>query len=156
MPEILLTQGKTARVDDRDYTYLNQWHWHAYRVREIIYAQRSGDNNRHNILMHRQLLGVLDGFEVDHIDGDGLNNCRTNLRVCLHQQNGYNRAKRIAKSSVYKGVSWHQICGKWRASIKVNGKMIDLGHFLSEKEAALSYNQAASYHFGEFAKLNVI
>jgi len=139
MKEIKLTQGKVALVDDEDFEYLNQYKWYASQG----YAKRRG-----NIMIHQQL-----GFyEGDHLDGNGLNNQKYNLRFCTSAQNNMNRQKRNNCKSKYKGVSRQKHGIKWIAYI--NGKYI--GSYDIEEQAALAYNHKAKELFGEFARLNDI
>ena len=95
-------------------------------------------------------------MQVDHIDGNGLNNQRNNLRIVTNQQNGMNQKKqRRSTTSRYKGVCWHNKNKGWMAGIKHNRKTIYLGCYETEEEAALAYNTEATRIFGEYAKLNV-
>ncbi len=91
---------------------------------------------------------------VDHIDNDKTNNNWENLRYATHAENSRNMKKHTDGSSIYKGVSWDKLANKWRAQI-IHGKVINLGRFTNEREAANSYNKAAMEHFGDFAKLNI-
>jgi hypothetical protein len=92
-------------------------------------------------------------MEIDHINGDGLDNRRENLRICNHQQNSGNQGPR-GGSSRFKGVCWHKNHRIWAAFIGIDFKQKHLGHFHTEEEAARAYDVAALEHFGEFAKLN--
>lgn len=152
--EIPLTQEMVAVVDAADYAYLNQWKWYALKVEKLCYAVRSIKGGV--MLMHRQLLNVTKGKEIDHKDGDGLNNCRSNLRICNHQQNHYNLRNQVNTSSIYKGVHWDKDKHNWRASLKVEGKIKRLGRFKDEVLAALAYNKAATRYHGEYARLNIL
>lgn len=108
--------------------------------------------------MHRLILGTSVGMEVDHVNGDGRDNRRVNLRLATHSQNMANqRKRRDGISSRYKGV-WYERRRKrpWRAKIKVRGRQVNLGYFETEEEAAYAYNLAALEHFGGFARLNEI
>ncbi len=153
---IPLTQGKFAIVDAEDYERLNQWNWHICDKGSRVYACRSCRKNGHNnkIWMHRVVLNAPNGTEVDHTNGNGLDNRRANVRLCNHSENSYNRRRCKNKTSKYKGVSWFQSGNKWRVTIRVNKKQISLGYFKSEVEAALTYDRAAIKYFGSFAKLN--
>jgi hypothetical protein len=91
---------------------------------------------------------------VDHIDHNGLNNRRSNLRLCTAQQNARNHRPQLRGSSKYKGVSWRQDGKVFRALIWHNGKSINLGRFKNEIDAAKAYDKAAKKYFGEFAYLN--
>ena len=159
MKEIPLTKGQVARVDDEDFEYLSQFNWNAHEEGKTCYAYRgiaNGKKRRTNIKMHREIMKVTKGIEVDHVDGDGLNNCRSNLRLCTHQQNHFNTSSRRNSSSKYKGVIWDKSRGKWQAKIKHGGKTVHLGRFASEDTAATAYNRAAMEFYGEFARLNII
>jgi hypothetical protein len=102
-------------------------------------------------------MGVAPGVEIDHQDGNGLNNQKYNLRICTTAQNGANqRTQSRKKSSRFKGVNWDKDRQKWYAHIKVNQVLKNLGRFSSEIEAAKAYNKAAIIAFGKFAKLNEV
>lgn len=159
--QIELTQGKVALVDDADFERLNQFNWHARKssTTDTFYAIRNvsvGPYKQRTVLMHREILSVPTGMFPDHIDGNGLNNQRVNLRVCTHKQNSYNQAGKRGGSSRYKGVSWNKggRKGKWQTEIKIGDQRIYLGKFDSEIEAAKAYDAAARKHFGEFARCN--
>ena len=160
MFEISLTQGMRTVVDEDDYTYLNQWKWCVLRSGKLCYAARNTGQKQGEkhiiILMHRQILNVPECKEIDHKDGDGLNNCRTNLRICNHHKNHFNLRSRINTSSIYKGVYWDKGKHKWRARLGINGKMKHIGDFKDERQAALAYNRMAAIYFGEFARLNIL
>lgn len=105
--------------------------------------------------MHRLILGASKGDpDVDHVDGDGMNNRRSNLRVASRSQNmGNQRTRCGAKTSRFKGVSLLPN-GRWHAQIKVNGKTKFLGAYAEETDAATAYDRAARAAFGEFARTN--
>jgi len=106
--------------------------------------------------MHRFLLGsACDGFEVDHWDGNGLNNRRLNIRVASRRQNIQNLVHTRKHSSRFKGVTWDKENRKWRVTIQVDGVPLRLGRFENEEESAAAYDAAARKHFGEFAHLNL-
>jgi hypothetical protein len=154
MKEIQLTQGRVALVDDADYEYLSQWKWKAYKDRYTWYARRGirvGFVIK-TIHMHRLITNAPDGLFVDHINGDGLDNRRGNLRVCTKSENGFNRGKNSNNTTGYKGVTTNK--GKYRAQIRIDGKMCGLGRYTDPVEAAKAYDRAAKKHYGEFAKLN--
>lgn len=149
---IPLTKGKVAVVDAGDYGWLSLHTWYAMSPGGRYYAAR----RRHDklIAMHREIMVPVDGYVVDHIDGDGLNNRRSNLRICTRQQNYCNRAKSPGRTSIYKGVSYHKMSGKYIASIRSCGERRYLGIYDSEVEAARAYDRAAVELHGEFAWLN--
>lgn len=157
MAEIQLTKGKCAVVDATDYDWLNQWKWYAqhtgvgrhYAMRRI---ERNGISRL--ICMHRFILEAPEGVEVDHKNGNPLDNQRENLRLCNRSQNSANSRKQKRSISKYKGVTLHQ--GKWRARIRPNGQQIELGCFSTQEEAGEAYDVAAIKHFGEFARLNIL
>jgi len=161
MKEIALTQGKTVLVDDQDYECLNQWKWCARQGRHTFYARRNirvtkGKQKQTPLYMHRVILGLQpdDKRQCDHIDGNGLNNQRTNLRICTHIQNLQSQRSWKIGTSRYKGVWWYRRDRTWQSQIQVNKKRVHLGYFVSEIEAAHVYNEAARQYFGEFARLN--
>jgi hypothetical protein len=111
------------------------------------------------LFMHRLLLSVARGRVVDHLDGNGLNNQKVNLRQVSTRQNQMNRRPNQAgrpRSSRYKGVSRTGKCTTWQAKIVVEGKRVPLGRFKREVDAARAYNKAAVEYFGEYARLNDI
>ena len=113
-----------------------------------------------NVYLHRYVLSRMLGRELtsadkaDHINGNGLDNRRCNIRLCEHRQNMWNQGSRKNTSSIYKGVTFFKRDGSWQAKIAPNGKTIHLGYFQTEAEAAQAYNEKAKEIFGEFAKLN--
>ena len=156
--EINLTQGKVALVNDEDYEEINRYKWYAVKKPHSFYAVRMSpriQGERDTVWMHRAILGIGGGLDVDHIDRDGLNNTRENLRVATRSQN---RANLISKcgSSKYKGVYWRNRGNRWEAQIGFNGDRLFLGSFSDEADAALRYNEAAIQLFGEFARINAI
>jgi len=159
MKQIPLTQGLFALVDDEDFEYLNQFKWHAHKANRTFYALRNSlykDNKkRHTIQMHRVILG-LNNLEIkcDHIDGNGLNNQRYNLRPSTNAENCKNQKPKKGFSSKYKGVCWCNIKNKWRANIRINNKQKHIGYFDHEIEAAKAYDEMAKTHYKEFAYLN--
>jgi hypothetical protein len=105
--------------------------------------------------MHREVLGVPPHLFVDHINHNGLDNRKANLRPATKSQNCQNkRLGRKNTSSKYRGVHWHRRFGKWQASIRVNRKSIHLGYFTDELEAAKAYDRASSKYHGDFGKPN--
>jgi len=150
MKEIELTQNKVALVDDRDFGFLNQWEWCAFKGRKTFYAYRKV--NGVSILMHRVILDAKTGKEVDHKDRDGLNNQRNNIRLCVHKENQRNREAQRNSKSGHKGVSWDKSRNKWTAHIMRK----NIGRYLAVGAAIKAYNAAAKEIFGEFAYLNPV
>lgn len=161
MKRIPLTQGKEALIDDQDYEYLTQWTWCAGRGgnSKHFYAVSGCSAEGSFKLMHK-LIGGLIGFPpksmVDHVNRNGLDNQRENLRPATKVENGRNRGPTKNNKSGYKGVTWRSDRGKWRATIKVNDRQVHLGYFNDKVEAAKAYNKAAKKYFGKFAWLNPI
>jgi hypothetical protein len=135
-------------VDTKDYEKIKDYHWGVAKGRYTFYA----DNAVTGVQMHRLLNP--DWPIVDHEDGNGLNNRRSNLREATCQQNNFNARKSRKGTSVFKGVSWERSHKSWKARIRFNGKLIVLGRFKIEKDAAEAYNLAAKKYFGEWAVLN--
>lgn len=157
MKQIPLTQGKFAIVDDSDYEYLNQFKWCAHRIGNTFYADRMGERDGKNYteLMHRVILNITDSnVHCDHINHNGLDNRRCNIRICTRSQNGMNRKRYANSSSIYKGVTYRKDMGKWTARIRLNNKNKSLGIFNNEYDAAKRYDLAAIEYYGEFANLN--
>lgn len=156
MKEIKLTQGKVAIVDDCDFEHINKWKWFANKIDGIFYALRNDeiDGKKVMILMHREVLNVEKNKYIDHIDGNGLNNCRNNLRESTNSQNQANRGANKRNTSGYKGVVFDK--NKWQAKIGHNRKTIHLGRYKTKEEAAIAYNKGAIERFGEYAKLNIL
>lgn len=150
-----------AKVDDDDFCLINQFKWqsepHGRTYRCFRHRKNSDDQSLPNkIFMHRFIMSPKKGQIIDHIDGDGLNNQRLNLRFCTHSQNIMNGPSRLGSSSKYLGVSWHALNKKWKVQIQHKGKNNHIGTYESEEEAALAYNVCASFMFGAFARLNAI
>ena len=154
MKLIPLTQGLFSQVDDEDFDLLNKHKWQAVNYHGYYYAVCKIKNKQ--VKMHRFILNINDNSITDHIDHNGLNNQKVNIRVCNHRQNAMNNKKHTDGKSQFKGV-W--LCKgrnktRIRGGIRVNGDLINLGSFDSEIKAALTYDQAAKFYFGEYAKLN--
>jgi hypothetical protein len=147
-----------AVVDEADYERVMTHKWHAACSLRVTYAAASVRINgrRTTISLHRFILDVLDdaSVEVDHIDTDGLNNRRSNLRLASRAENSRNRRSRRGTSSRYKGVSWNKNAKAWVANIARDGRMMYLGYFSSEIEAARAYDYEAVVLHGDFARLN--
>jgi len=104
--------------------------------------------------MHRVITKCKSGEDIDHRNHDGLDNRRLNLRVCSRSQNLQNQRRRSNNTSGFKGVAWCEQTQDWTTAVKVNKKLIWLGHYADKEEAAHAYDAAAREHFGEFACLN--
>lgn len=147
MAQIKLTRSKYALVDDRDLELVNQRTWHYSR---LGYAM---SNSKDKLSMHRFIMGIPKGG-IDHINRDGLDNRRVNLRLCNQSQNTMNSPKRTTNKSGFKGVSWDKRSKKWVVTLTKNYKHLWGGLFDDKLKAAKRYNEFAKFHFGEFAYLN--
>ncbi len=164
MREIPLSNrnDRHAQVSEEDYSSLAYWTWRAVEGSRPgeLYAVRSRTKDEaegpRNILMHQEVMGF-PGCIVDHINGDGLDNQRENLRLAPgSQDNPRNRRKVLGKTtSKYIGVSWVKARGKWRAMIRdASGKQTHIGYYFEEDQAARGYDAIAKVRDGTFAKLN--
>ncbi len=160
----LSKQGKNkgkyfAQIDDEDYDFLMQWRWYVKINKGLFYARRFSyeiTNNRIEILMHRIIMNCPVQKLIDHKDRNGLNNQKSNLRICTQSQNTMNATVRKNKTSKYKGVYWNRKNKRWTVNININKKRKHVGVFLKENDAGLAYNEAAKKYFGEFANPNKI
>lgn len=172
MKQIVQSQRHGKRFvyfDDEDIDLLyDNYTWHLRRGRnDTFYVCGRRISDKKSVKMHRIIMNCPDGYVVDHIDGDGLNNRKRNLRVCTIAENNYNKKGNISSTSKYRGVS---LCidkcvkksgksytyYKWKSQITKDGKFYLLGRFLSEKDAAIAYNKKAIELYGEFAYLNQV
>lgn len=160
--EIVLSQGVICLVDDEDYDkvlsyswngILNNGHWYAYG-----YIPGGGRNSK-QVLMHRLIMDVLEdksGLVVDHINRDGLDNRKENLRLVPHGMNIHNSKLSKRNTSGYRGVSYRKRRSHYEAAISIDGNSIHLGCFDDPIDAAKAYNQAALERYGQAATLNVL
>lgn len=144
---IKLTRGHKTIVDAWNYESLSKFKWREHNG----YAKKSIHKSRYHVAMHRVLLWAPPGYEIDHINGNGLDNRLENLRIVTHAQNIRNMKPR----SKYKGVHWNTKNKKWISQIGINGGRTYLGSFNTQKEAAKAYDQKAKEVFGEYARLNL-
>ena len=155
MKEIELTQDQVAIVDDDDYEYLSQWKWYAHkrtRKNGDKFDARTRSGNK-KILMHRLIMKVLQAeIEVDHINGNPLDNRKDNIRCCTRQENSRNSNSGRKNKFGYKGVTVQN--KNIYAQIFDGKKHIFMSGFRTIEEAALSYDKKAIELFGDFAKLN--
>lgn len=149
--EIPLTQGQVAIVDDEDFDFLNQWKWQAVKgtvkQRNVFYVNRTTWAPKKTVIMHRIIMNAPNGMMVDHINGNGLDNRRSNLRIVTRRQNMQNRHHN--KTSRYPGVQWKKHCKLWVAKIQICKKSFHLGYFKSEELAFEAYKKAVHDLTGE-------
>lgn len=144
-----------AIVDNEDYERIIKiGNW---RLGNPGYAEISTSVNGKavSILMHREIMKAKKGKNIDHIDGNPLNNQKSNLRYATMAQNAWNRKGIDNSSSKYKGVSWAKTVNKWYACIKKHGKNKNLGLYDNEIDAAKAYDAAAILLYKEYARLNI-
>ncbi len=160
MKMIPLTRGQFALVDDEDFDWLSKYKWNlnsqGYAMTGIYcpgYAAYKGSIGRQ---MHRIILNVLPGFEIDHINGNTLDNRRANLRLCNRNQNARNRGVSRNNTSGFKGVTWREDRKRWVATIGFEKRKRTLGYFKDIKQAVEAYKNAEAKLFGDFARRDVI
>jgi hypothetical protein len=145
-------KNRVVLVDDEDFEYLNQFNWYVNKTDYTWYAYRW--NKTKHLAMHREIMRTPDEMEVDHKNGKGYDNQKSNMRNCTRSQNSMNK---VSPTNHSKGVCYDKHRGspkKYKAQIKKDGIHYNLGYFLTEIEAAITYNNAATELFGEFALLN--
>lgn len=158
MKKIPIKGGAFALVDDDCFDVLSKKKWYINKGKNTSYASTSvwDEGTNRTILMHTLIINIPNGLFCDHINGDGLDNRRENLRFCTNSQNQGNSRMPKNNTSGFKGVTFSKRHNKWQAQIKFNYKNIFLGRFEDKRDAAIAYNESAKNYFGEFAKLNKI
>lgn len=144
-------------VSASDYEELNRHKWNPLERKDgRLYVMRNirVDGKRKTLYMHIAIIGIVDGKEIDHRNGNGLDNQRHNLRHCTHAENLTNRGVTRDNTSGFKGVSWNKGDRLWRSQMSINGKKTYLGSFFCIIKAAKAYDEAAIKYHGEFANLN--
>lgn len=153
--KIQLTQGKFTMIDEEDVSKLGKKKWCAHLIRNTFYACADGGKT----LLHRVILNAQPDEHIDHINGDGLDNRKVNLRIATIQQNAQNSRKQKSyknkpTSSKYKGVTWASDKRKWKAQISINEKPTSIGYYDQEIDAAKAYDKKAIELRGTFARIN--
>lgn len=152
MSAVRLCDGAVIQVSPEDVALAESRRWRLDRQGYVVAGTRRGAKPR----LHRVILQAPAGLQVDHVNGDRLDNRRENLRLATNRQNCSNRLpNRRPGTSRFKGVCWNRKAGKWQASIRVNYRRFHLGVYSDERDAALAYDRAAREHFGEFARPNL-
>lgn len=159
MEQIPLNKGYSALVDDEDADMVLQYNWGVSKQKNTYYARAHkgvGFYKYTKIHMHWLILPPKDGFVRDHIDGNGLNNQRYNLRYCTNTENIWNSGISKNNTSGFRGVCWYKQKNRWIVRIWCKKKKMYLGSFTDKIEAAKAYNEKAIELFGEFARLNEV
>lgn len=149
MKKIKLTQDKYAVVDNADFDYLNQWKWSLLQGK---YAHRNAGKKGH-IRMHRLIMDAPNDMSVDHINGDGLDNRRSNLRICSHRENLKNMRISRSNRSGYKDIYWDSTRQKFAVQIMSDGKKYYGGRYDAIGEAIQSRNKLILELHKEFANV---
>ncbi len=158
---IPLTQGHEAIIDSADLPLVDGRNWYALVLRRAdgsvwgAYAVRTHliSGKKKMIYLHRAIMNAPDQMEIDHSNGNGLDNRRANLRVATHAQNQRNQKIPTHNTSGFKGASWHRAKGRWHARIVVTGKVRHLGYFTEIADAAAAYATASRELHGEFGRI---
>lgn len=156
---IPLTKGYTAIIDACDVHLVSEFYWRAKEDGRRVYAARNveiGKGKRRLMLLHRAITDAPKGSQVDHINRDGLDNRRCNLRVCTNTENQWNGGPRADNTSGFRGVTWHKQNKGWHARIRCRGKVYSLGVFRNPEDAHAAYCSARKELFGEYAQDNSI
>jgi len=150
MRKMILTKGKHAIIDNKDFKYLNQWKWSfdgLYAIRGHYLGKIDGKNKYKKIYMHREINQTPIGAETDHINKNKLDNRRSNLRTVTKSQNNRNRNAYKCNKTGISGVHWYNNLGKYRSSIVINGQRISLGYFLNINDAIVTRRKAEQDYY---------
>ncbi len=144
--------GTAVLIDDEDYDKIKESSWlfsgrYAYRQ---VWNKGKGKTE----YMHRIIMGNPKNLEIDHINGNGIDNRKSNLRFATHKQNMANQKSCKTATSQFKGVCWVKRDKKWEASIQTDNRTKHLGYYENEADAAKAYDKEAIKLFGSFARLN--
>lgn len=153
MKEILLSNGKTTMVNDEDYDFLNKWRWN-FSGNYVLRHEWKNKKYAGTIIMHRLINKTPKGLVTDHIDGNTLNNQRTNLRSCTIVENVRNSKKQKNNKGEFKGVCYDKKRNKYESHIMLNGRKNHLGRYKTAIQAAVIYDFFAYKLFGVFANPN--
>jgi hypothetical protein len=149
-----LTQGYEAIIDAADAPLVGQYNWqvHVNPRAKTQYAVRGVwvDGRTTTQKMHRLIMGEPDGMFIDHVNQSGLDNRKSNLRLCSAAENQWNTGVSARNKSGFRGVDFHELTQKWQARVTKNGKRQYIGCFDTQAEAVLAHQQAAMQLHGEF------
>lgn len=141
-------------VDDEDYKWLREWRWHTDNKGYVVRRVRR-DGKKYVVYMHREIMKTPEGMVTDHVNGNKVDNRRSNLRVCSDGQNKRNRDKSLGFDAPYKGAYWQKQIKRWYSRIQVNGRSIYLGTFSTPEEASTAYNVAAKKYHGKYMRASI-
>lgn len=156
--DMILSDGSCVIVDSEDYLRVCNFNWRVHKDHGAVYA-RIGTNSggvKRTVRLHQVILQYCFPLVVDHINGNGLDNRKENLRLCTNTENIRNAQRKPKGASSYRGVHFSKNTRKWCAKIRNGGEAIILGYFDDEREAAIAYDLAAKQYHGEFATTNNI
>lgn len=153
----LTVNGVSFQVDEKDKDLVDSHRWHAYRTggkryTHYVMTEMTVEGRWVRRYLHRLIMNAEKGTEIDHVNGDGLDNRRSNLRPVTHRQNHQNLGVRVDSGTGVRGVEWRKDKKCWRAYIRVNGRNKHLGHFYdlaSATEAARSARERLFTHSNE-------
>lgn len=157
--KLKLNNGEFALIDKEDFERVSKFNWGISKRKNYNYVVRWDfiNGKRKAVYLHRFIMNCPKGMVVDHIFGDTFDNRKSKMRICTHQQNGFNQKTQTRKkSSIYKGVHWNERGQIWISSTKLNKKYVYIGSFKKEKDAARAYNKKVKELFGVFSCLNLI
>jgi hypothetical protein len=155
METFTLTQGQVALIDDDDFDRVNERKWQAqWKVGGCYAVTKMRVPNIRHVSMHRLIMGEPIGLEIDHINMRTLDNRKCNLRIVTRLQNRMNKGKPSNNTSGFKGVCFIKKCGRYRATILVNGKLLFMGYFKTATEAAYVHDEAARKYHGVYGRYN--
>ena len=153
--EVFFKDESSFLIDAEDLAKISEISWFkGKRGYPIGHTSRKLKDGHKTIPVHKKILALTESCDVDHISGNKMDNRKSNLRICTHQQNMFNQKMRSTNTSGFYGVSFHSSAGKYEAYIHVNGKKHYLGIYGSLKDAADARDRAAVRFFGKYAKLN--
>jgi hypothetical protein len=150
MTEIKAVSGQTILVDDADYDTLSAHRWYVHLAHKVYYA--TADVNRHRISIHQMIMNAPKGVDVDHINGNGLDNRRSNLRLATRGQNIANSRMYSNNTTGYRGVIAYG--GGWRAQLKCQQRLFTSPNFKTKEEAALFRDELVRVMLGDTVYLN--
>jgi hypothetical protein len=153
----IIISNQCVLIDDEDHIYFKSHQWHIHKCKTNLYLRGYKKGNRKNglIYYHRMITNAPKNMDVDHINGNGLDNTKDNLRICNRSQNNANRKAVQSKSSNFKGVHFEKHSKKWRAEITKDGVRYTLGRFLNQNDALNAYMKKSKELFGEYCSLGM-